>query len=228
MRELAVLDWLVETCVERTLRPARSLAATLYVLLATLAGLEVVTPGATERISSQAPGRVLLAVLAGLLCSVAVLGIADVAFRRPRSVLEPGVADSILQFGLACAALEPSMLGPRVSSEAAAISFGVIGFCLICAGMHRLLRNALSTPPGDEWRERKLRSLARRDDWARGVAFTVLGALSIVGAVVGTRTADVSGGLLGIGSYAAGAFALLGYAMHAFWTNGEQDRSWAM
>jgi hypothetical protein len=208
-------------------RTARGFSATLYLVVALLAALQLVNPGAVQRIASQAAGSALLAALAVLLLVVALFELADVGLRRPRNALEPGFGDVLLHSACAWAGLELSVLQKLLPSSTRLAACGALGFCLIIAGVYRLLRSARPGETDDnEFRARKLCALSRRDHLTRGASFAILGAF-LVAVAVGAGF-DVTRGPWTVALLALTVLALAGYGLHTIWTLQEEDRSWAL
>src|SRR5512141_676091 len=98
-----LLDRLASLSFERGARTLRGLAAMVYLLFAGLIGMQLASPGALARITSQQVGRALLGTLAVALLLPALTGIADRATGRERGPLEPGASDAILHGSVALA-----------------------------------------------------------------------------------------------------------------------------
>jgi hypothetical protein len=222
------LDWLTATFVERTSRTSRSLAATLYLMLGFFAVMQIANPGAMQRIVSQDAGRSLVACLAGLMLLTALFTLGDIALRRPRTALEPGVADALLHLTAAGAGAELCMLHQPLPGLVSALLFGVPGLVLVGAGLHRLSGAAFSGARVGDGLNQRLRAQSRRDGVVRGSAFGVFGVFAFVGAVplldVGL---DGAQGPLALVLFGVTAVALFGYGLHAFWSLREEERHWA-
>ncbi len=215
---------------ERAQRGARILSATLYLLLALIAVMEIANPGAVQRISSQGAGRILLAVVAGLLLLVAAIAASGVFARRSSTLLQSGLGDAILHLALAIGGLDLAFGNRLISAPAGGVLVAILGLLLLVAGV---LVAALAWRPirmdGDsDWRARELRAIRRRDHWVRGAIFTMLGGFLLEAGMHASFTTDrvLAHAPWRLPLLAAAAVALSAYGLHSLWLMRQEERLW--
>ncbi len=224
------LDWIATPSAERTARALRALSGTVYLLLSLLAAMQMLSPGALQRVAAQPAGELLLVGLASLLLLLAAVTIGSVALRSPAPAPHPGAGDALLHFALAVGGLDLALGHSLLSGSASSLVFGGLGLLLFGSGMVLLLSGALPGTDADTVRGRHLRALERRDQIVRGLVLAVLGAFLFA------ATADgVSGSAVGLARtpwglplLAATGAALFAYGLHALWLLREENRLWQL
>lgn len=223
------LDWAAALSAERTARTLRAASATVYLLLSLLAAMQLLNPGALQRVAAQSAGAVLLVALAGLLLLLAAGAVGSAALQPPGAVLHPGAGDGLLHFAVAMAGLDLAVGHSLLSDTTASIVIGGLGLVLLGCGMALLLSGALPGRSDKETaQDRRLDALERRDQIVRGLVLAVLGAFVFDAAIC-----RVPGGFvglartpLGLALLAATCAALLVYGLHALWLLREEGRLW--
>ncbi len=170
------LDWIAAFSTERAARTLRALSGTVYLLLSLLAAMQILSPGAVQRIAAQAPGEVLLLALAGLLLLLGAMAASSVAMGAPHEAPHPGASDALLHFALAVAGFDLAL--GLLPATLGSIVMGGLGLSLLGCGVGLLLSGAL--PGGDPNQNtqdtRRQRAVQRRDHVVRGLVLAVLGA----------------------------------------------------
>jgi len=196
------MEWLADSVFDGKSRSARSLAATLYLVLALLGSMQLLSPGALGRIASQSAGFVLLALLCGLLLVTAVLVLGSVLLWRSDSGLDPGLGDALLHLSLATAGLS-ALFGKHPGSfwvSAAGLATAGAGLALLVSALRRSRRDV------------------RGVQLVRATVFLTLGTLQFA-----TAAEHLAIGLV----LAAGVtLALAGYAADLFWSLKVEDSLW--
>lgn len=223
------LDWIASLSAERAARALRALSATVYLLLSLLAAMQMLSPGALQRIAAQGAGEVLLLALAGLLLLLGAIAASTVAIGSSREALQPGASDALLHFALAVAGLDLAVGHSLLSGVSGTLVIGGLGLTLLGCGLVLFLSGVVPGDSGnDAHRGHRLRALQRRDQIVRGLVLSVLGAFlfeaaadGIPGKAVGlTRTP------WGMPLLACTGAALLVYGLHALWLLREESRLW--
>jgi hypothetical protein len=222
---LDAFDWLAGQYLERTERATRELPPILYLSLGLLALLQVLNPGAIERIASQTAGRWLLAALTGLLILATVFAVADLALNRTRTVLGPGALDALLHFSLAAVGLKLSFGPDLVPEPAGTLVIGALGLACAGAGAFSLLTALLrlrAEPDGSSLRS----GLVLRDHLVRGGVPLVLGALLFASSVQGLAVhgLDPTRQLWAVPLLAVATLALFAYGLHSIWSMRQEAR----
>ncbi|MBK7580182.1 MAG: hypothetical protein IPI67_08270 [Myxococcales bacterium] len=222
----ALFDRLAVTLFDGRARRIRGLVATVYVMLALLALMQLVSPGALERIASQPVGVGLLAVLCALLVVNGLFVIGGVALWRSESALDLGVGDALLNFSLAVAGLNLLFGKLLVSDSVGALWVGGAGLATAGAGLYRVALALWNRPPvvPDTVPYRPARA-RRSSQLVRGAVFITLGALQFV-AAAGNLTEQsllAQSGLVALGLLAGATLALGGYAAHMLWSMNAED-----
>jgi len=205
---------------------ARGVPVPTYLVLGGLALLQLVNPGAVQRVASQEDGRALLLVPTGSLLLSAALAAGN-AIWGPRARMAPGLRDALMHCAFVVAGLKLSFGAHVVSEPAGAAIIGTLGLATAGAGVHLWVAAALrSTPPDGNWQAHRHRLLMRSDDLARGILIAILGALLFTAGVQDVPGAglDPGGHALIFPLLALGATALLGYGFLGIWSMGHERR----
>lgn len=193
----------------------------LHLLLALMAALQIVDPGALARVQLQPSGQVLLIAVAALSALAAIFSAGRLFTRRTAPGLESGATDALLHATIALVGFD-YVFGDRLLEPAqTALLTAVLGAMLSMAAVALVwgaLRRRTDRAEHDQHRR------GRRDLAVRGALLTVLGlALLLASGLTPFAMDDTMASAL----WGSVALALGSYALHTIWLLGDQARGWS-